>query len=261
MSTLICRLCLTNSPNMKAHIMAEGLMKLIHHDVSSYDGRFILVGSELKAPIRRPSGSYDKTILCDQCDNKLGEFDRAAIEFCQRADLKPHPSGVAFTLSGVDQEKLKLFAMSYVWRASITSLDEYNSVHLGDKHEAKIAEMLRDGDVGGVDDYSVVISKFNLPEERKAWGMHILNPVNTRLQGINTVDVYLPNLYKWKIKVDNRPFNGNMVSMSLGATDDVIIMDMGDYAESKEFSIMHAAIMKDKERFDNKKQDNRKQKV
>lgn len=75
---------------------------------------------------------YDTTILCDACDNKLGEFDRVAIEFCQRNDFRLHPSGVLFMLDEVDQKKLKLFAMSYVWRASITRLKEYDGVHLGD---------------------------------------------------------------------------------------------------------------------------------
>lgn len=242
----LCRLCQINPPNIKAHIMAEGLMKLIHGQ-PKYDGRFIMVGKELKKPVRRPTGSYDRTILCSTCDNKLGEYDLAAIEFCQRADFKPHPSGVASTLSGVDHTKLKLFAMSYIWRASITSLSEYDGVSLGEKHESKIADMLRRVDVGSVDDYAVVVARFSLPEEKKAWGMHVLNPVRNRLDGVNLVDVYLPNLYKWKVKVDSRPFSETMRKMSLGSMDDVLVLDMGDYTKSQEFAIMHAAIMSDKE--------------
>ncbi len=243
----LCRLCQINQPNIKAHIMAEGLMKLIHGQ-PKYDGRFIMVGKELKKPVRRPTGSYDRTILCSTCDNKLGEYDLAAIEFCQRADFKPHPSGVASTLSDVDHTKLKLFAMSYIWRASITSLSEYDGVSLGERHESKIADMLRNSDAGNVDDYSVVISRFTLPEERTTWGMHVLNPVTNRLDGINIVDVYLPNLYKWKVKVDSRPFKKELRKISLGALNEVLVLNMGDYTESKEFTIMHAAIMGDKKR-------------
>lgn len=219
-------------------------MKLIHGQ-SNYDGRFIMVGDKLKKSVRRPTGSYDRNILCDKCDNELGRYDEVAIRFCQRTDFEPHPSGAASTLSNVDQKMLKLFALSYIWRASITSLSEYDSVKLGEKHEAKIADMLRREDAGGVDDYSVVVSRFTLPEERKMWGMHVLNPAANRLDGINLVDVYLPNLYKWKVKVDSRPFNDTLRKMSLGYDGDVLVIDMGDYTQSQEFKIMHAAIMKD----------------
>lgn len=106
--------------------------------------------------------------------------------------------------------------------------------------------MIRANDAGGVHDYSVAVTKFSLPEDKKLWGMHVLNPVNNRFEGVNVVDVYLPNLYKLKIKVDRRPFNRTLAHMSLGSGDEVMIMDMGDYRKSKEFSIMHAAIMNDK---------------
>lgn len=246
MSNSTCRLCLSNKPNVKAHIMAEGLMKLIHGQ-PNYDGNFIMVGDKFKKSVRRPTGSYDRNILCDKCDNKLGIYDDVAIRFCKRTDFKPHPSGVASTLSNVDQNKLKLFAMSYIWRVSITSLSEYDNVKLGEKHETKIVDMLRREDAGGVDDYSVVVSRFTLAEERKTWGMHVLNPGSTKLDGINLVDVYLPNLYKWKVKVDRRPFNDTLRKMSLGFADDVLIFDMGDYTQSQEFAIMHAAVMKDEQ--------------
>lgn len=238
----ICRLCESRRPNIKVHIMAEGLMRLIHGQ-PEYDGRFIIVGKELKGPIRRPTGSYDKSILCAECDNKLGRYDLAAIDFCKRNDFKLHPSGVASLLSEVDIVNLKLFAMSYIWRASITNLDEYKTVDLGDKHEHKIASMLRNGDAGSIDDYSVIMARFTLPEERKSWGMHVLNPMANRLDGINVVDVYLPNLYKWIVKVDSRPFSRTMRKMSLGATKEALILDMGRYEESREFAIMHDAIM------------------
>ncbi len=224
--------------------MAEGLMKLIHGQ-PKYDGQFIMVGNELKKSVRRPTGSYDTTILCDKCDNKLGKYDQIAIEFCKRIDFAPHPSGLASTLSGVDHKTLKLFIMSYVWRASITSLFEYNTVNLGEIHEAKIAEMLRNDNPGDIDDYSVLISRFTLNEERKEWGMHVLNPATVRFDGIKMVDVYLPNLYKIKMKVDKRPLNVAFRKMCLGSSDDVIVLDMGDYTDSQEFSLMHSAIMKD----------------
>ncbi len=239
----LCRLCRSRPPDIKAHIMAEGLMKLVHGQ-PKYDGQFMMIGNGLRKPVRRPTGSYDRNILCAECDNKLGKYDLAAIKFCKRNDFESHPSGVASLLSKVDKASLKLFALSYIWRASITQLSEYDMVNLGYKHESKIANMLRNNDAGGIDDYSVIMTRFNLPEERKMWGMHVLNPTTNRLDGINIVNVYLPNLYKWIVKVDSRPFGKTMRDMSLGAMDEALILDMGEYTNSQEFSFMHDAIMK-----------------
>ena len=106
----LCRLCQSKPPNIKAHIMAEGLMKLIHGQ-PEYDGQFMMVGNGLKKPVRRPTGSYDRNILCAECDNKLGRYDMTAIECCKRNNFESHPSGVASLLSGVDKISLKLFCI------------------------------------------------------------------------------------------------------------------------------------------------------
>lgn len=241
----LCRLCQKNAPNMKAHIMAEGLMKLIHGQ-PKYDGRFIMIGSEIKHPISRPTGSYDNTILCAECDNKLGVYDNVAINFCKYKDLKRHPSDAAYIISGFSQPKLKLFALSYIWRASITELKDYRGISLGDAHEAKIRDTLLNDDCGNIDDYSVLVSKFNLPTEKEKWGMHVLGPVMGRLQDVNTIEVYLPNLYKLKVKIDQRSFPDNLSSFGLNAQQDIIIFDMGDYVGSDEFAIIHKAILASK---------------
>lgn len=241
---MLCRLCLVNEPNMKAHILAEGLLKLIHHVDKEYDGRFILVGENLKKPLNRPTGSYDRNILCTKCDNKLGIYDKAAINFCKRQDILPHPSGAAYTLnlSEGDQKKLRLFVISYVWRASITTLNEFKGISLGSKHEEKIRQLLLNGDPGNPQEYAVLVSKFSLPEDKKVWGMHVLNPVSNKLEGVNTVDIYLPNLYKLILKVDQRPFGEIFSKSVVGETKEILIFDREDYRESDEFKIMHSAI-------------------
>ena len=221
--------------------MPEGLIKLTYYQ-SKYDGHFMMVGKDSKKPVRRPTGSYDKTILCRECDNKLGRYDSAVVDFCKRDNFKTYSVKGASFLPGVDKKKLKLFAMSYIWRASITTLSEYSTVNLGDKHEARIASMLCNDDAGSLDDYSVIIKRFSLPEEKKGWGNILLNPATSRIDGINVVDIYLPNLYKWTIKVDSRPFNEAMRDMSLGAVDEALIFDGGDYVSSPEFSLLREIV-------------------
>lgn len=217
-------------------------MKLIHGG-ARYDGHFIMVGDK-KRPINRPTGSYDKNILCDSCDRKLGRFDDEAIKFCKRKDLAVHPSNAAFTLDNVDQIKLKLFAISYIWRASVSELEEFQPISLGEYHTGKMRDTLLNEIPGSIDDYSVLIARYHLPNDKELWGKHVLHPVQNRINGIRTYDIYLPNLYKIFLKVDKQPFKDGLNNLGLGAKSDVLILDLGDYTDSKEFSIMHKVIMR-----------------
>ena len=72
----------------------------------------------------------------------------------------PHASGLAFTVNGIDPKKLKLFCLSYIWRASITSWTEFSLVKLGEFHEEKIRKMLLADDCGSPKDSSVLFSKY-----------------------------------------------------------------------------------------------------
>ena len=44
--------------------------------------------------------------------------------------------------------------------------------------------------------------------------------------------------------MDSQPFNETMRNVSLSAIDEVLILNMGEYTDSQEFSFMHDAIMK-----------------
>jgi len=237
---------------MKAHIMAEGLLKLINLNPNKYEPNFIMLSDEYKKPKHRPTGSYDPTILCNVCDNKIGVWDEEAIKMCRREDFIKHPSSAGWTLDDVDHVKLKLFFLSYIWRASITALPEFSKLILGQKHEEIIRKILVNSDPRDVDSYSVLVGKFTLPDEKKTWGKNVLLPVNNRFLKRLSVDVYLPNMYKIIVKTDSQPYDRSLLAAAdailLGTTDSVFVFDMGDYRESKEFAIMHKMIFSDKER-------------
>jgi len=77
-------------------------------------------------------GVYDKHILCQDCDGKLGELDDYALNVCRRFP-KEHSFGSdgMFEMRNIDGDKFATFILSVLWRASISSRPEFRKVSLG----------------------------------------------------------------------------------------------------------------------------------
>ncbi len=228
-----CKLCgiLIDSTNKcDAHIFPRGLLKLLSKD--EY-GNLLIVGTDFDKKRRAPVGSYDSGILCANCDNKIGEYDDYCIKFITDSKLVNHPSGLGWTISGIDQKKLKLFCVSYLWRASITSRSEFSGVSLGVQHENKMRELIFANSSGKPNDYTVIFSKFSTGKEVGG----IMFPAKTRIKGIVYYEAYLPGLYKFWVKVDSRD-DVVMSRLSLESNLDVFVHNRGDFDSSLEKSIM-----------------------
>lgn len=235
-----CKLCsttLTDENKCNAHIFPRGMLRAMSPDTF---GNLLIVGTNMAKKRRAPTGIYDPNILCRDCDNKLGEYDDYALAFSTRQTLSDHPSLVGWSAADVDQQKLKLFCMSYIWRASITNRPEFKGVSLGAKHETDLKDMIKIGSPGDVDKYSTVIAKFNNDNEN--YGA-ILFPAKTRLGKVRYYEGFMPFLYKFWIKVDSQ-IDREMRGISLCAMDSLFVADKGDFHTSHEKEIMWRAANK-----------------
>lgn len=235
-----CRLCdaeLTSANDCKAHIMSRGLLKSMSPEEL---GNLLIVGTDMDKKKRIPNGSYDINILCRDCDNKLGVYDKYALDFVTNSKLINHPSGVGWTINGVDQAKLKLFCLSYLWRASITNRPEFAGINLGTKHEENIRQLLSADSSGNANDYTTIFSKFDKIEDN--FGA-VMFPAKTRIRGIAYYEAYLPKLYKFWVKVDSQ--NDAIIGYtSLGGQENMFVHNRGDFDTSLERKIMVRAAMR-----------------
>jgi len=204
-----------------------------------YFGQLLIVGTSMGRKKRNPIGVYDDGILCISCDNKIGVYDEYAAQFLNGVQLETHPSGAGWLATGINQPLLKLFCISYLWRASITSRKEFVGVSLGAKHERAIKELILNNSHGSINQYSVVFAKFNGSNDTVGG---LLFPAKTRIGNILYYEAYLPKLYKFWVKVDSRE-DQDMTNFSLGAQNEMIIFDKGDFESSREKSIMVRAVM------------------
>jgi hypothetical protein len=239
MNCKLCNTALTPANKCNAHIFPASLLKLL---TPGEYGSLKVVGTDMDRSKKTPIGSYDSNILCSSCDNKIGVYDGYARTFVERSTLVPHASGVGWMITGSDQHKLKMFCISYLWRASITTRPEFRGVSLGLLHEERIHQMILDDDSGNLHDYTVSLQKFS-NNDGKFGG--ILFPARTRLVGLNCYEGYLPQGYKFWVKVDSQNEH-KLSSLSVGATEPLFIGDRGDFHSSVEKSIMVRAVRRSK---------------
>ena len=124
----------------------------------------------------RQTGEFEANILCQDCDNgTLGKLERYASlilydGYPKIIEHRKQLDGMTYTYCAeLDFAKFKLFLLSLLWRASISSRPTFKEVRLGPLHEEKIRTMLLGDNPGGQLEYPCLIMTYlnlkNLPSD------------------------------------------------------------------------------------------------
>ncbi|MEP7005926.1 MAG: hypothetical protein ABI810_08090 [Sphingomonas bacterium] len=129
---------------------------------------------------KRFTGWYDENILGAEGEALLARYDDAAASYFidrgltyrtrrSRLDLNlivdPLLPDHMYFLEDVDTNRLRLFALSLLWRAAVSTLEPFNKVVVSPAHLRDIAARLRAGDAGDYRDYPVRFAVFDGAEE------------------------------------------------------------------------------------------------
>lgn len=192
-------------------------------------------------PKRRPIGIYDKTILCGDCENLFQTVDDYAPSFflSEHEELNPivDPSGkkVAYQIDNVDNEKIKLFILSVLWRASVSSETFFAHINLG-PYEPNLRDRVQRGDTGDDSDFPLVLSRFNDSTSER-----ILNvPHSRRIDGVRFYTLYLAS-YVAEIKVDKQPLPEFLRQTALKKVGPIWIF-YADFASSNALEIAKTVV-------------------
>lgn len=139
----ICNLCKKDKRLVKAHVVPEPFWP------SSESGTPKLLSNiEGAHPKRSPIGVYDEGILCETCDNSLGQLDQHAVERLLRSQarkaLMDDHNCIGYQHEYACPETVRKFIASVAWRASISTHPFYSRVKLG-PYQEMIGNALRDG--------------------------------------------------------------------------------------------------------------------
>ena len=124
---------------------------------------------EMKIIGKRPTGIYDKDILCKKCDNEIiGKYESYASKILHGGEISDRlkikvksfiqDTGAGkLTVENIDYKKFKLFLLSILWKAHISKNEFFENVDLGKKYSEQIREMLLLGNPGAETDFENMI--------------------------------------------------------------------------------------------------------
>ena len=143
-----CKLCHSDAILRKSHIVPE----FIYNPV--YDSNHRASTLEPQKPRRgyRQNGFWDR-LLCDTCEGRLGRLESYFADVWFNQPLRPNRLvGQVATMSGLDYSRFKLFHLSILWRASMSNLDVFQPVSLG-QHSEDMRQRILALDPGPSDHY------------------------------------------------------------------------------------------------------------
>ena len=227
-----CRLCNTKSDLQNSHIIPDFVYKPIY-DEHLAQGNKHRAYELFRDGVNKFGGKkviqtgLNEKLLCRQCEQLLNEryekffhklwFKKGALP----AIISP---GSVLQLSELDYHRFKLFHLSILFRASVSSLPEFSQVKLG-LHEETIRGMLLDNNPGRECEY-VIIAHMVTSDNYKINFNLITSPFKTRQPNGSISYVFCFGGCAWYYIVDSRSVldyskfmlkaDGTMSLMSLG---------------------------------------------
>lgn len=216
-----CRLCESEKPLIDAHIIPRSIYEEVKGERDSYV--FVVKNTKDSHAKRSRTGLYDKEILCKECDNYLGKLDHYGKNFIFNWNMDANPivtpanEIIGFEIVKFDYEKLKLFFLSILWRASISTLEYFSSIQLA-KYENLLRHHIREGDPGRFDEFPVILTRYKDVDTR----LTMSQPIWMRLQQVRYYKLYLVacNAY---IKSDHRPAFTSFQALALNPNAPLIV--------------------------------------
>jgi hypothetical protein len=229
---LICKLCKVERQLKKSHIIPEYFFRSYRPN----DGSSL---QEVKAgryfTPRYPIGYYEQ-LLCEQCEAITAKWDDTGIKFLQNADLweqKNLGDRSYYEIMNFEYSTLKLFFMSVLWRAAVSSFSFFSAVELGPFH-ARLSNLLLSADPGEPEDFAVSIFKYTSAEEELE--KIIVSPTRFKPNRINHYRFRL-NEFIFVIKVDSQPLKVSQYFFCLKKDKPLRIIE-SNFMDSQELANM-----------------------
>ena len=139
----ICKFCGQEKKLIKAHIIPRNF----YLDYKSE--KYVGVNSQTGEFVLQQCGSYDKNILCEDCDSKIlrifeEEGYRVLLKeiFNHPFSIEPYQTIYHMQTGEFNYQLLRKFFITILWRASVSNLEECKNINLG-PYEKKALEILK----------------------------------------------------------------------------------------------------------------------
>jgi hypothetical protein len=161
----------------ESHVIPEFIYTPLYDDKH----RFHVLSSGSR-PHRYGQKGMRERLLCDHCEGQLSKHEKYVSEVLTgKVRVKSNRDGKLVRITGLDYRHFKIFALSVLWRAGISSLPMFSHVKLGPHSEPLRAQLHRD-DPGPSERYGVFLAPL-VRENRNNQKDLIVQPTRSRLEG------------------------------------------------------------------------------
>jgi len=197
---MICRFCDEENKLGNSHIIPKSFFP--KNSVDSMPNK-LLTNAAGEHPKKAPAGIYDKTILCLSCERFFDRPDNYAKQLLLGQQEGLHNiclnnEKVGYEIWGYDYRALKLFFVSLLWRASVSTHTFYSRICIGKFEKVALDALKSDRDIPP-QEFSVVLAQF----DHELGQAVLLDPHPTRFDGINYNIFYIGGYIAY-IKTDSR---------------------------------------------------------
>ena len=217
----VCQLCGNQQKLIKAHIVPKSFWNFGSGPIA------IFSSDEDTRPQKSPIGVYDEDILCDGCDNELGELDQYVLLNLIRADgnlVVDEEDLKCLQYQGVDTNSLKKFIASVAWRASKSKHEYFSRVNLGPYEDIFLSSFK----VGANSQLQtdIFVTEFDKKD------VPFLSPESIRIDEVNMLRIPA-NRFVFYIKVDKRKSPHDMEEFAV-ADNKPILSIVQNWNDSRE---------------------------
>ena len=173
-----CRLCHNVAPLRDSHVIPEFCFK------PTYDSIHRAIEFSLSAESRRYiQKGFREPLFCDDCEQRFGKLDTYfSNEWFQKNKLPDRVESDLIEITGLDYTTFKLFHHSILFRASVSTLEQFKFVKLG-KNEEILRQMLLTGDASDENQFPFITQFLFHPDDRRVASDIIVEPELSRPNG------------------------------------------------------------------------------
>jgi hypothetical protein len=237
-----CQLCGSEDSLIKSHIIPKPFFVAYGKDDRAPR---VLSNSRGVHPKRVRTGFYDSDILCAKCDQRIGVWDQYGVDLLLKElpsfEPFPHVKGrIAFMRPSFDYARLRLFLLSVLWRAGISSHPMFTRVKLG-PYAARLRELLSASEPGGSDDFCTLLSVFTIDGHIVTTGVPIMDPFRERWHEANAYRLSLGAVTAY-IKTDRARFPPSFEQLAVRKDHPLFLLER-DFANSSEATVARAIAL------------------
>jgi len=175
----VCNLCLQDRDLVEGHVFPEFLYAELYDPATH---KFHQLHTDVsRRNLRRSKGLYER-LMCNDCDNRIisGYESHASKVLNGGTEIPIVDEPDRILVGGLDYSNFKLFQISLLWRAVISTMEEFQAAKTTAAHAERMRRMLLTNDPGEPHEYGCVML---LPELFKDVQHGILPPEPIRIAG------------------------------------------------------------------------------